>query len=118
MLVFEDPNSDTLWLCKATPREWLEDGSTVAATGVPTRWGKVSFEIRSQLKSRRVETTLELPAAAGLRTTNIRLRVPGKLRIAAVTLDGIDWKGFDPARETITLPASAAGKLKLTVTYR
>src|SRR5262249_25070828 len=23
MLAFEEPNSDTLWLCKAAPREWL-----------------------------------------------------------------------------------------------
>src|SRR5438552_10507588 len=29
ILAFEDPNADSLWLCKATPREWLKEGATV-----------------------------------------------------------------------------------------
>ena len=30
MLVFEDPASPVIWLAKATPRDWLEDGQTIA----------------------------------------------------------------------------------------
>ena len=42
MLAFEDPNSHTLWFCKATPREWLRDGSGLAASAIPTRWARLA----------------------------------------------------------------------------
>ena len=117
MLVFEEPNSETLWLCKATPREWLKDGKTVSATDVPTRWGKVGFEIRSHLDEGRIEVALDLPREGGPHETKLRLRVPGEKPIAAVTIDGKPWKDFDVKNETINVPDSIHGKVKLTVTY-
>jgi hypothetical protein len=38
MLVFEDPQSDILWLAKATPRDWLADGQRIKVSNAPTRW--------------------------------------------------------------------------------
>ena len=118
MLVFEEPNSDTLWLCKATPRDWLKNGKTVAATDVPTRRGKVGFEMRSHLDEGRIEVALDLPSGRGPQETKLRLRVPNERPIAAVTVDGKPWKDFDAKSETITLPDSIRGKVKLTVTYK
>jgi hypothetical protein len=117
MLAFEAPNSETLWLCKATPREWLKDGEAVAASEVPTRWGKVGFEIRSHLDEARIEVALDLPREGGPHETKVRLRAPGERPIAAVTVDGKPWRDFDVKNETIKLPDSIHGKVKLTVTY-
>eukprot|EP01046_Picozoa_sp_COSAG06_P028904 COSAG06_NODE_2640_length_6527_cov_67.332141_4_plen_69_part_01 len=33
------PEERTLWLFKALPREWLNDGEEVAIAGAPTRFG-------------------------------------------------------------------------------
>lgn len=118
MLAFEEPNSNTLWLCKATPRDWLKDGSTVAATAVPTRWGKLNFSIHSHLKDKRIDMALELPAANVRLQTIIRLRTPGQMQISSVMLGDQVWSEFDAENETISLPASASGNLKVTVTYQ
>jgi hypothetical protein len=117
MLAFEDPRSETLWLCKATPREWLADGETVAASGIPTRWGKVAFSVHSHLMEGRIEADLDLPRAETAPRTILRLRVPGERKIVAVELDGKAWREFDAKEETITLPAGVAGKVKLKVRY-
>ena len=58
LLVFEDPQSETLWLGKAVPRKWLEDGKTTAVSEAPTRWGRVGFSITSHLK-RRIRSLLK-----------------------------------------------------------
>eukprot|EP00966_Prymnesium_polylepis_P085900 1988025-Prymnesium_polylepis.1 len=40
MLTFEEPETRTLWLAKATPRDWLDpDASPITAHRVPTRYG-------------------------------------------------------------------------------
>jgi hypothetical protein len=118
LLAFEDPQADTLWLCKGAPRDWFREGSTVAASGIPTRWGKVSFQITSHLDARRMEATIELPASAAPGKTKLRLRVPEQRPIASVLLGGRPWEDFDPETETISLPASVAGMVELTVGYR
>lgn len=118
MLAFEDPNSDTLWICKATPRDWLKDGETVAASAIPTRWGRIGILIESHLDADRIDVSLDLPASAAPRETIVRLRVPGERPIKSVLLDRRPWTGFDPVAETVSLPASASGKITLTVGYK
>jgi len=118
MLAFEDPNAEMLWLCKATPRDWLKNGATIEASAVPTRWGQVGFVIDSRVAEGRIEATVDLPASAPPHATILRLRVPEQKAIAAVRIDGKPWTDFDRASETITLPANASGHVSLTVTYQ
>lgn len=117
MLAFEDPNSETLWLCKATPRAWLNNGSTLAANAIPTRWGKVGFQIQSHLDDGRIDIALDLPPPAAPRETRLRLRVPGGKKIAGVVVRGKPWDNFVPEAEYLALPASVAGDVQLSVTY-
>ena len=118
MLAFEEPFAETLWLCKATPRPWLEDGKTIAISNAPTRWGPVSFRVQSHLQQGRIEAQLELPAKAAAAETQLRLRVPEGKVIRSVTLAGKPWAKFDPKAETIGLPSRAKGKYALTIIYR
>ncbi len=135
LLVFEDPESDTLWLGKGLPRDWLRDGELVAVDGAPTRWGRVGYRLVSHLDAGTIEATLELPARAPA-LVQLRLRVPGGARIHAVTLGGKRWTQFDAQAETVSIPAEAipaavavaatanaggagrARRLQLTVSYR
>jgi len=117
LLVFEDPESETLWLGKAIPREWLADGKTVAVSGAPTRWGRVSYSITSHLHEDKVVVEIDLPPGFSV-STKLRLRVAEGPKIHGVTLNGIPWAQFDPTDETLTLPAPQSGKLALQVQYR
>jgi hypothetical protein len=53
-LVFEDPMSETLWLGKAVPREWLKDGKNISIAAAPTQWGKVGFSVTSSLSQGKI----------------------------------------------------------------
>jgi hypothetical protein len=130
LLVFEDPESETLWLGKGLPRDWLRDGEVVAVEGAPTRWGRVGYRLASHVDTGTVEATLDLPAHAPA-LTQLRLRVPGGARIRSVTLGGRPWTQFDAQAETVSMPAAAipvaavpagdagrAVRVRLVVSYR
>ncbi len=81
----DDGSPDTLRLCFATPRRWLEDGKEIVVERAPTRFGKVSFRVKSDLKHNRVTADVDLPARAAARTL-LRLRLPGNARIESANL--------------------------------
>jgi hypothetical protein len=118
MLVFEDPESETLWLAKATPRKWLEDGKTTEVAAAPTRWGRVGYSIISKLNEGNIAVRVDLPSTGLAATTQVRLRVPGERKLKSVTLNGKAWTKFDPAQESIEVPAGSAGSVRLIAHYQ
>ena len=119
MLCFEEPETRTLWLAKATPRGWLAPGEApLLASNLTTRYGRVSFTVRTAAVAEQgagyaVHASVSLPAsfasagtapAGGIR---LRLRAPlehaGKL--SAVTVGGKAWSAFNAAEETIDIAA-------------
>ena len=117
LLAFEDPESDTLWIGKALPRKWLEDGKTTSVSAIPTRWGRVGFSIASHIKAGQISVDLSLPSSGFTATTVVRLRAPDGARIKSVTKNGKKWNQFDVQNETITLPAGQSGSVKLIAEY-
>ena len=130
-LVFEEPNSRTLWLAKALPREWLaaDAGEPVEVSGAPSRYGRVSFTLRARAgggAGSGVESeggdaggddgatltvvanvTLVLgpePPPGGLR---LRLRTPTPFagKMASVSVGGRAWATFDAQAETVDFAA-------------
>ena len=116
LLVFEDPQSETLWLGKGLPRDWLEDGKTTSVSGAPTRWGKVGFTVVSHLQSNSIAVTLALPTHFAA-TTVVRLRAPAGRTMKSVTVNAKPWKEFDPKAETITIPAGYSGAVDVAASY-
>lgn len=117
MLAFEDPRSETLWLAKATPREWLADGNEISAAAVPTRWGRIGFMISSHIASRRIEAKIDLPSESFAAAVKLRLRVPDGRRLAAVKVNGRATAAFDPVQETVVLPGGLAGRVTIEALY-
>ncbi len=120
MLAFEEPAEDVLWLCRGTPRAWLEDGRGISARGVPTRWGKVDLHVVSRVADGRVDVEVRLPVESTVGRTRIRLRLPIGLRIANVTVDdggpvSADTVAVDAASETVSLPPGQGGLTRLSV---
>jgi hypothetical protein len=117
MLVFEDPASNTLWLAKGTPRNWLEDAKTIAVSNAPTRWGPVSFTLRSRLHEHEVQCIVSLGSRNSPDAIKLRLRVPEGNRIQSVTRNGKSWTDFNPQEETVTLHPLLKDPVTLTVHY-
>ncbi|HKW30803.1 MAG TPA: hypothetical protein VJT54_15835 [Verrucomicrobiae bacterium] len=117
LLVFEDPESNTLWLCKAVPRTWLEDGKTTAVSGAATKWGRVGFSVVSHIKAGTIAVQIDFPTSGMKAATNFRLRVPGEKKLKSIILNGKAWTQFDTATETINFPAGMAGTVTLVAQY-
>src|SRR5208282_6512668 len=117
LLVFEDPESNTLWLGKAVPREWLSDGKTTAVSGAATKWGRVGFSVVSHIKAGNIAAKIEYPTSGFRAATIFRLRTPGELKLKSVVLNGKAWTQFDTEAETIYIPAGMAGTVTLVAQY-
>jgi hypothetical protein len=116
MLVFEDPQTETLWLGKAVPRDWLDDGKTMSVSDAPTRWGRVGFSITSQWNAKQILARIQLPTSISA-TTKLRLRAPGNAPMKSVTLNGKPWSEFSAEEETITIPTGTSGKINVITQY-
>jgi hypothetical protein len=117
MLVFEEPDDPVVWVGRAVPRAWLKDGKEIKVTGAPTRFGAIEFEIRSEMSEGRILGRLKMSSKGQGARVVLRLRVPGEQKMKAVLIDGLEWKEFDPAGETITLPARLKGWVTFEAHY-
>jgi hypothetical protein len=54
-------NGDQLWLARATPRQWLEDGKTIRIERAKTLFGTVSMVIHSEAAKGKIIAELSLP---------------------------------------------------------
>jgi hypothetical protein len=81
----DDGRADTLRLCFATPRRWLEDGKEIVVERAPTQFGNVSFRIKSELKHKRVTAEIDLPLRAPAHTL-LRLRLPEGQKISSANM--------------------------------
>ncbi len=115
MLVFEDPDEPIIWLARATPRAWLEEGQRIAVTGAPTRFGRIDFELKSELSQGKITGFIQRPEDAKEAVIKIRMRLPGGRKISNARVNGEVWEAFDPGEETVTLPASLRGKIHLEI---
>jgi hypothetical protein len=109
LLVFEDPQADTVWLGKALPREWLGQGRRVSVKAAPTRFGRVTFGIRSFIDDGRVEADVLTPPHFAA-VTQLRLRVPGGRVLVSARVNGRPWTHLDPGQQVITLPPASLGQ--------
>jgi hypothetical protein len=101
MLVMEQ--GDRLWLARATPRAWLEQGKKIAVKNAPTHFGAVAYQIVSDADNGRIAATVEMPSRNPPKAVMLRFRHPKALPIKSVTVNGSDWTDFDPAKETVSL---------------
>ena len=117
ILVFEELEAQRLWLAKAIPRAWLTDGKVTRVKGAPTRWGRVSYTLVSQVERGTITANLQLPPRGLSVETWLRLREPDARRMRAVTVNGQTWSRLDPARELVFLPAAMGGNIEIVVSY-
>jgi hypothetical protein len=94
----DDGRAETLRLCFATPRRWLEDGKEIVVERAPTQFGDVSFHIKSDLAHKQVTADVELPPRAPTHTL-LRLRLPGDAKIESANLPIVSPESIDLTNE-------------------
>jgi hypothetical protein len=114
LLVWED--DDTLWLAKATPRDWLGQGKKIAVKNAPSYFGTLSYEITSDVDNKKIAATVEMPSRRAPKTVLLRFRHPKALPIKSVTVNGKSWKDLDAAKEVISLH-DVTGTVKVECKY-
>jgi len=107
---------DVLWLARATPRNWLEQGKRIAVRNAPTHFGPVAYEIVSDVEHGRVVAEITLPSRNPPREVVLVLRHPASAPISAVKVNGKTWADFDPARGWVRL-RGLSGQAHLEVSW-
>jgi hypothetical protein len=88
-------NGDQLWLARATPREWLEDGKTIRIERAKTMFGTVGMIIRSEAAKGKILVELSLPKRKPPSEVWLRLRHPQGKHPRRVSING---KLIEPER--------------------
>jgi hypothetical protein len=114
MLVMEDGKD--LWLARATPRAWLEQGKKISVKGAPTFFGTASYEIVSDVDHGRITATVEMPSRRPPRSVLLRFRHPKALPIRSVLVNGKPWTSFSRGKETVELQG-LPGKITVVAGY-
>ena len=101
LLVMEEGRS--LWIARATPRAWLEQGKRIAVENAPTYFGTLAYEIVSDVDNGKITATIEIPNRNPAKVVIVRFRHPQSKPIRSVTVNGRPWKEFNPGKEVIEL---------------
>ncbi len=114
MLVMED--GQTLWLARATPRVWLEQGQRIAVHSAPTHFGPVTYTIVSDADHGRIAATIEIPTRQKPPSVLLRLRHPHAQPIKSVEVNDRRWTDFDKDLEVVRL-TGITGKVTVRAIY-
>ena len=101
LLVMEDGQS--LWVARATPRAWLEQGKNITVKNAPTYFGTLAYEIISDVDNGKITASIEIPGRKPPENVIVRFRHPKALPIKSVTVNGKPWTDFDQKNETVRL---------------
>ncbi|OHB79799.1 MAG: hypothetical protein A2W31_08195 [Planctomycetes bacterium RBG_16_64_10] len=101
LLVMEEGSS--LWVARATPRVWLEQGKKITVQNAPTYFGTVAYEISSDVSHGKITARIEIPSRNPLTRTIVRFRHPQAVPIRSVLVNGQSWSGFNADQEVIEL---------------
>jgi len=101
LLVMEE--GQDLWLARATPRVWLEQGKRISVKNAPTHFGMTDYEIVSDVDNGKITTSITMPMRRAPGNVLLRLRHPKSAPIKRVAVNGRKWRDFDPVKEVVRL---------------
>lgn len=115
MLVWE--NQDSLYIARSTPREWLAPGNRIGVRNAPTGLGELSYTLESDIDHNTVRAEIDLSSRNPSTKVILTLRVPGGLRLASATVDGVACETIDAGSGTIAF-ASRGGRAVVVARFR
>jgi hypothetical protein len=116
-MLIRERDDDTLLLCQATPRAWLENGKRIEVRQAPTYYGPLSFTTESRADRGEITTTVELSERTPPTALLVRFRHPQEKPLRAATVNGREWRAFDTAKEWVRIPQPKVRRLVITAKY-
>ncbi len=101
---------DTLWLGRAAPGEWLQDGKVIRVERAVTKFGPMDLTLRSRVDSGWITATVRLPGRNPPDRVRRRLRHPHGCRPARVFVDGVQLPAERICGQDIDLTPESRGK--------
>jgi len=114
LLVMEE--GENLWVARASPRSWLEQDQTISVKNAPTHFGRIDYEIVSDVAHGTITASITIPARHPAKIILLRLRHPRSAPIKKVLVNGKAWKDFDPSKEIVHL-RNLTGQVTMKVSY-
>ncbi|MEO8353701.1 MAG: hypothetical protein ABI680_18390, partial [Chthoniobacteraceae bacterium] len=102
---------------QATPRAWLEDGKKIVVERAQTWSGPVDVTIGSAARQGTIGATIKFRSDRRPGKLLVRLRHPDKKPMKGVTVNGADWKDFDPAKEWVVIPEPNESSYQIVARY-
>lgn len=114
LLVMEEGQS--LWLARATPRVWLEQGRKITVKNAPTYFGTLAYELISDVDHGKITASIQISSRNPVKSVKVRFRHPKATPIQSVTVNSQAWTGFDKNKEVIEL-TGLTGKAVVVASY-
>ena len=92
-----------LWLAPFATQAWMKDGLGISVRNAPTRFGRVSYRIRSKADEGIMEASIRPPTRSLPDRIVLRLRHPMGKPMKEVWVNGKPHRDFDPSSETIRM---------------
>jgi hypothetical protein len=113
----EDSDADRLYLAKGIPREWVGSGATLSIDRAPTRWGRVSFQMKADTAAKKVNASVTLARAGSPKELHVKLRLPEQYKLGAVTVNGRPGQLGGPHGDTVLITTGSETKFEVSGTF-
>ncbi|HKW89200.1 MAG TPA: hypothetical protein VJN21_10640 [Candidatus Acidoferrales bacterium] len=100
MLVLEDSDDDRLYLAKGLPRDWAGSGKDIRIEQAPTRWGRVSLNMRTDVAGKQVRARVALERPGAPKELQVKFRLPSQFKLRQTTVNGRTAKIGGPHNDT------------------
>ena len=117
MLVLEDSDEDVLYLGKGIPRTWLVSGQPIRIENSPTRWGRVTCELRADGATRNIAGKILLAAPGKPAQIQLKLRLPLQSVLSRVTVNGHDAKLAGKRNDTVLISTHEQKQFDIRAQY-
>jgi hypothetical protein len=117
MLVLEDSDQDILYLGKGLPRAWVVSGERIGIENAPTRWGRVSFELRAETSTTSITGRVRLAAVGKPGQVHLKLRLPRQHRLSRVSVNGNATKVGGPGHDTLIISTGQEKQFDIKAQY-
>ena len=105
-----------MWIARATPRVWLEQGKKIVVKNAPTYFGTLAYEIVSDLDNGKINAAIEVPSRNPPRSIFVRFRHPKATPIKSVMVNGKPWTQFNTDKEVIEV-VGLTGNVTVAASY-
>ncbi|HXP62462.1 MAG TPA: hypothetical protein VN829_18330 [Dongiaceae bacterium] len=91
--------------------------ASASKCGAPAGYGPLSFTTESRADAGEITANIEMPERNQPAALLLRFRHPQEKLLRAATVNGQEWKDFDPAKEWVRIPRPKAGRSVITARY-